>query len=158
MKSMIGLAVCFAVAFAAAAAGSIASIRAAEFYQELNRPAWAPPGAVFGPVWTFLYGCMALASWLVWREEAKRRAAALAVYLIQLFLNALWSWIFFAWREGCWAFVEILILWAFILLTIGLFWRIRRAAALLLVPYFLWVSFAAFLTYAVWRLNPHLLS
>ena len=101
---------------------------------------------------------MAVASWLVWREERRARAAALTVYLIQLALNALWSWLFFAWREGRWAFVEVLMLWALIALTIVLFWRIRKAAALLLAPYFLWVSFASFLTYAVWRLNPHLLS
>ena len=149
---------CFAVAFAAATIGSVASIRAGEFYQELSRPAWAPPSGVFGPVWTFLYCCMAVASWLVWREERRARFAALGVYLIQLALNALWSWLFFAWREGRWAFVEVLVLWAFIALTIVLFWRIRKAAALLLVPYFLWVSFASCLSFAVWRLNPNLLS
>ena len=158
LKSIIGLVVSFAVAFAAAAVGSIASIRAGEFYRELSRPAWAPPSGVFGPVWTFLYCCMAVASWLVWREERNARGAALAVYLIQLALNALWSWLFFAWREGRWAFGEVLMLWALIALTIVLFWRIRKLAALLLVPYFLWVSFASFLTFAVWRLNPHLLS
>jgi tryptophan-rich sensory protein len=157
LKNVIGLAVCFAVAFAAAAVGSIASIRAAEFYQELSRPAWAPPGEVFGPVWTFLYCCMAFASWLVWRAERRRTFTALTVYLIQLVLNALWSWLFFAWRQGRWAFVEVLVLWTFILLTIVLFWRIRKMAALLLAPYLLWVSFASFLTFAVWKLNPHLL-
>ena len=150
--------VCFAVAFAAAAVGSVASIRAAEFYQELSRPAWAPPGNVFGPVWTFLYCCMALASWLVWREGRTRNRTALTVYLIQLGLNALWSWLFFAWRQGQWAFLEVILLWSFILATITLFWRVRKAAALLLVPYFLWVSFAACLTFAVWKLNPRLLS
>lgn len=158
LKSVAGLMVCFAVAFAAAAVGSVASIRAAEFYQELSRPSWAPPANVFGPVWTFLYCCMALASWLVWRESSAHRSRALAVYLAQLGLNALWSWLFFAWREGRWAFAEVIVLWAAILLTIILFWRVRRVAALLLVPYFLWVSLAACLTFAVWKLNPGLLS
>lgn len=157
-KSAIALIVCFAVAFAAAAVGSIASIRAADFYQELSRPLWAPPANLFGPVWTLLYCCMAVASWLVWRERSAHGAKALAVYLGQLALNALWSWLFFVWREGRWAFVEVIVLWAAILLTIVLFWRVRRIAALLLVPYFLWVSFAACLTYAVWKLNPGLLS
>lgn len=156
-QSIAGLIVCIVVAFAAAAVGSIASIRAAEFYQELSRPSWAPPASLFGPVWTFLYFCMAIASWLVWREGSAHRSSALAVYLVQLGLNALWSWLFFAWREGRWAFVEVIVLWAAILLTIILFWRIRKAAAFLLFPYFLWVSFASCLTFAVWKRNPHLL-
>ena len=117
-KSVVGLVVCFGVAFSAATIGSIASIRAAEFYEQLSRPSWAPPGSVFGPVWTFLFCCMALASWLVWREGRTRSFTALAVYVIQLILNALWSWLFFAWRNGRWAFIEVLFLWAAILLTI----------------------------------------
>src|SRR5690606_24820301 len=113
--------------------------------------------SLFGPVWTFLYCCMALASWLVWKSGSARSFNALAVYVVQLALNALWSWLFFAWRMGDWAFLEILILWAFISLNIILFWRISRLAAILLIPYFLWVSFAAFLAYSIWRLNPQLL-
>ena len=157
-KSIGGLIVCFAIAFAAATVGSIASIRAAEFYQELSRPTWAPPATVFGPVWTFLYCCMAIASWLVWRESSAHKSTALALYLVQLALNALWSWLFFAWREGRWAFIEVVVLWGAIVLTIVFFWRVRRAAALLLVPYLLWVSFASYLTFSVWKLNPRLLS
>ncbi len=156
-KSITGFLICFIVAFAAAAAGSIASIRAVAFYQELTRPGWSPPAFLFGPVWTLLYACMAVASWLVWRENSPRRSTALAVYVVQLALNALWSWLFFAWRRGQWSFVEVLVLWAAILLTVVLFWRIRRAAGLLLVPYLLWVSFASCLTYSVWQLNPGLL-
>ena len=157
-KNVAGLVVCFIIAFAAAAVGSVASIRASEFYLELSRPTWAPPAGVFGPVWSALYALMAVASWLVWQTHHARRFSALAVYVVQLALNALWSWIFFAWREGRWAFVEVLVLWAFVLLTVILFWRVRRAAGMLLVPYLLWVSFAACLTFAVWRLNPRLLS
>lgn len=158
MKNGAAFVICFAVAFAAAAAGAIASVRAAEFYQELSRPAWAPPAGVFGPVWTALYCSMAVASWFVWRQSSHRRFAALAVYVLQLALNALWSWLFFAWRQGGWAFAEVLVLWSCVLATIVLFWRVRRVAAILLVPYFLWVSFASLLTFAVWRLNPRLLS
>lgn len=154
---MIGLLVCTAVAFSAAALGAIASIRAADFYAQLARPTWAPPAGVFGPVWSVLYCAMAIASWLVWRREGAGRSAALTTYLLQLALNALWSWLFFAWHEGRWASVEVIALWAFILLTMALFWRVSRAAALLLLPYFLWVSFASCLTFAVWRLNPRLL-
>ena len=152
-----GLLACFALAFAAAALGSIASIRAVAFYQQLTRPDWAPPPYVFGPVWTLLYTMMAIASWLVWRAESPLRIPALAAYVAQLALNALWSWLFFAWRQGRWAFLEVVVLWAAILLTVVLFWRIRRGAGLLLLPYLLWVSFASCLTYAVWRLNPTLL-
>lgn len=153
-RSILGLVVCFAVAFAAAAIGSVASIHAAGFYQELSRPSWAPPAGVFGPVWTVLYGCMAVASWLVWRETRPGRWTALAVYGVQLAVNALWSWLFFAWHQGRWAFVEVVVLWALILITLVVFWRIRKLAALLLVPYLAWVSFAACLTFAVWRMNP----
>lgn len=157
-KIFIGLLVCFAVAFTAATLGSIASIRAAEFYQQLSRPSWAPPGRVFGPVWTLLYCAMALASWLVWKTNSPQRSGALAAYLLQLALNALWSWLFFAWRLGQWAFIEVLVLWIAIALTMILFWRIHRLAALLLLPYFLWVTYASCLTHAVWRQNPDLLS
>jgi tryptophan-rich sensory protein len=153
-KSVLGFAACLAIAFAAAAIGAIASIRAAEFYRELVRPTWAPPASVFGPVWTVLYSSMAVASWLVWRSPAPGRTIALTAYVLQLALNALWSWLFFAWHDGRWAFVEVIALWGFILLTIVLFWRVSRAAAILLLPYFLWVSFASCLTFAVWRLNP----
>lgn len=152
------LVVCVAVAFAAAGIGAVASIRAAEFYQALSRPEWAPPSGIFGPVWSFLYCCMAIASWLVWRGTAEGRFRALLVYHGQLALNALWSWLFFVWHQGRWAFVEVLLLWAAIVFTIVLFWRVRKGAALLLVPYLLWVSFATLLTFAVWRLNPRVLA
>jgi benzodiazapine receptor len=158
IKNSKALIICFVVAFTAAAVGATASIRAAQFYQELSRPAWAPPAGVFGPVWTALYCCMAVASWFVWTKSDDRRFTALAVYALQLALNALWSWLFFVWREGQWSFVEVLVLWACILATIVLFWRVRPVAGVLLVPYFLWVTFASCLTFAVWRLNPQLLS
>lgn len=157
-RSLAGLAVSFAVTAAAAAAGSAASIGAAGFYQELERPSWAPPSGVFGPVWTVLYIGMAVAAWLIWRERHPRGKAALAAYLIQLALNALWSWLFFAWRNGAGAFVEGVLLWAAVLLTTLLFARIRKPAALLMVPYLLWVTFASFLTFSIWRLNPGLLA
>lgn len=156
-QQILGLIVCLGVAFATAAIGAVASVRAAEFYQTLVQPSWAPPAALFGPVWSFLYLCMGVASWLVWRTRDARRGPALAIYLAQLALNALWSWLFFAWQEGRWAFVEILVLWVFIVATIVVFWRIHRCAAALLLPYLLWVSFATGLAYTMWRLNPGVL-
>ena len=155
----IGLLGWVAITFAAAAAGAIASIDAGSFYEQLARPAWAPPGWLFGPVWSALYLLMSVAAWLVWREQgAKGLPVALALFLIQLGANALWSWLFFAWRYGALAFAEVLVLLALIVATLVSFWRIRRSAGLLLVPYLAWVCFASVLTWAVWQRNPTLLS
>jgi benzodiazapine receptor len=145
-----------ALTYAAAAVGAIASTEAGTFYQELARPAWAPPGWLFAPVWSTLYFLMAIAAWLVWRQNGFR-GAALTLYIAQLVLNALWTWIYFVWRDGMWAFVEIVVLWAFILATLVAFWRLRPLAGALLIPYLAWVSFATALTYATWRANPQLL-
>ena len=142
------------VAFIAAAVGGIASMDAASFYAALARPAWAPPASVFGPVWTVLYALMGVASWLVWRESgAMLRKPALGVYVVQLIANALWSWLFFYWKSGALAFAEVLLLLALIVLTVAMFWRVRRLAALLLLPYLAWVAFASALTWSVWRAN-----
>jgi tryptophan-rich sensory protein len=134
--------------------GGIASMDAASFYAALARPAWAPPASVFGPVWTVLYALMGVASWLVWRESgAMLRKPALGVYVVQLIANALWSWLFFYWKSGALAFAEVLLLLALIVLTVAMFWRVRRLAALLLLPYLAWVAFASALTWSVWRAN-----
>lgn len=147
-----------AISFVAAAAGSIASIMAATFYSALARPAWAPPPAIFGPVWTVLYTLMAIAAWLVWREGGFRAArTALVLFLVQLVANALWSWLFFGWHRGAFALADILLLWLLIACTIAAFWRIKPLAGALLAPYLLWVSFATALNYAVWQLNPGIL-
>jgi tryptophan-rich sensory protein len=142
----------------AGAIGALASIDAKEFYASLDQPAWAPPAGVFGPVWSLLYMCMALAAWLIWRERGFARArGALGLFLAQLALNALWSWLFFGWHRGALAFADILVLLALIVATIVAFARIRKAAAWLLAPYLAWVSFATFLNYSVWQRNPLLL-
>jgi len=140
------------------AVGAIASIDAKEFYATLEQPAWAPPSAVFGPVWTLLYISMAVSAWLVWRERGFARArGALGLFVAQLVLNALWSWLFFAWHQGALAFIDVLLLLVLIAATIVSFWRLSRVAAVLLVPYVLWVGFASVLTWAVWRGNPGVL-
>lgn len=155
---LAGLAAWLAVCFAAAAIGGIASIQAASFYAQLVRPQWAPPAAWFGPVWTVLYVMMGIAAWLVWRVGGFRAArTALTVFLVQLALNALWSWLFFRWKLGALAFVEIVLLWLLIVATLAGFWRICKTAGALLVPYLLWVGFATALCYSVWRLNPGVL-
>ena len=152
---MKALARWLAASFVAAALGAVATRQAPEFYAQLVRPDWAPPGWLFGPVWTLLYAMMAIAAWRVWRKAGF--GTALYLFLAQLALNALWSWLFFAWRLGGAAFGEILLLWLLIAATVAAFFRIDRLAAALLVPYLLWVGFACALTHAVWRANPQLL-
>ena len=157
-KQILGLMGWLAVTFAAAALGAFASAQAAAFYGELLRPPWAPPASWFGPVWGVLYVLMAVAAWVVWRvpPEARTRTP-LALFLLQLVVNALWSWLFFAWRLGGLAFVDVAILLALIGGTLVSFWRVKRLAGALLFPYLCWVSFATALTWSVWQHNPTLL-
>ena len=157
-KQIVGLVVWLFVSFGAAAIGGAASIQAAPFYAQLARPEWAPPSFLFGPVWTVLYALMGIAAWLVWRVGGFRAAKpALILFLVQLALNALWSWLFFGWHRGALAFADILVLWALIVATSVAFWRIKPLAGVLLVPYLLWVSFASALNYSVWQLNSQVL-
>jgi translocator protein len=143
---------------AAGAIGAIASANSAQFYATLDRPPWAPPAGVFGPVWTVLYLSMGVAAWLVWRERSWARARhALGLFVAQLAVNALWSWLFFAWKLGAWGFADILLLIVLVVATIVAFARIRRAAAWLLAPYLAWITFAAALNFSVWQRNPGLL-
>lgn len=148
----------FTITFAAAALGAWASSSAASFYATLALPAWAPPASLFGPVWTLLYAMMAVAAWLVWRERGTAATRpALTLYLLQLGVNALWSWLFFGWRLGALAFVDILLLVVLLVATLIAFARIRALAAVMLVPYLGWITFAAALNFAVWRANPGVL-
>lgn len=146
------------VSLAAGAVGAVASVSAQDFYALLTKPWWAPPPWLFGPVWTLLYLLMGIAAWLVWRRgPADTVRRALSLFLAQLILNGLWTWIFFAWRLGGPALAEIVLLWTAILMTILFFWRVRPAAATLLLPYLAWVSFATALNAALWLANPTLL-
>jgi benzodiazapine receptor len=157
-QQIAGLAGWLVVSFIVAAIGGAASVEAGPFYKQLVRPEWAPPSSIFGPVWTILYILMGIAAWLVWRVGGFRAArSALVLFLVQLALNALWSWLFFAWQRGGLAFADILLLWMLIVATIVLFWRVSPLAGVLLVPYLLWVTFASALNYAIWRLNPQTL-
>lgn len=154
-QSMAGLAVCLGTAYTAAVIGGGATVRAGAFYTELTRPDWAPPGWLFGPVWSLLYTLMGIAAWLVWRKRGWRNArGVLSLYLAQLGVNAVWSWLFFAWRLGGLAFVWILFLEGLVLALIRSVNRISRPAAWLLWPYAAWLAFATALAFAVWRLNP----
>lgn len=155
---MAGLVGWLVVVFMAAAIGAAASVQAGPFYAQIARPGWAPPPSVFGPVWTVLYVLMGIAAWLAWRVGGFRPArSALTLFLVQLALNALWSWLFFGWHRGALAFADIMLLWAMLIATVIRFWRIRPLSGALLLPYLLWVSFASALNYSVWQLNPQAL-
>jgi benzodiazapine receptor len=157
-RDALGLAAWLVLCFFVATVGAAASIDAGSFYAQLARPGWAPPAAVFGPVWTALYTLMAIAAWLVWRVHRFSGARmALGLFLGQLAANGLWSWVFFKWHQGALATVNVAVLWLLLLVTLVAFWRKSRVAGTLLAPYLLWVTFASALTFAVWRMNPQLL-
>ena len=124
------------------------------FFQALRKPPGTPPPAAFGPAWGTLYLLMGVAAWLVWREGLTRQSAlALGLFMAQLTLNFAWSLIFFGQHRLGVALLEIAVLWLTILLTIVAFWRVRRAAGALLLPYLAWVSFATYLNAGVWWLQ-----
>ncbi|HEX8591299.1 MAG TPA: TspO/MBR family protein [Candidatus Paceibacterota bacterium] len=125
-----------------------------DWYQYLERPSFAPPNWVFGPVWTLLYALMGIAAFLIWKApQSAAQRVALTLFVVQLALNTLWSVIFFGLRNPGLALLEIIVLWVLILATIVAFARVRHAAAVLLVPYIAWVSFATILNYSFWALN-----
>ncbi|MFJ9687972.1 TspO/MBR family protein [Streptomyces bacillaris] len=146
---LLMLILCYAVA----GVGAAASGDAGGTYAALDRPAWAPPGWLFGPVWTVLYGTIAVAGWLVARRPAPGRRPALVAWGVQLVLNALWTPLFFAAEQYGAAFLDIALLLAAVLTTALLAARVDRRAALLLVPYLLWVGYAAALNLSLWLNN-----
>ena len=125
-----------------------------DWYMEILKPEWTPPGWIFGPVWTMLYISMGIALWLVWESRGKTNIKLpLIAFSIQLILNALWSWIFFGVHNLFVSVIEILFLLTMIIGTIYLFMKIKKVAGLILIPYALWVSFASYLNYTIWTLN-----
>lgn len=150
-----------AVATVAGLGGSWTDTGPGSWYDGLTKPDWTPPGWVFGVAWTLLYGTMAVAAWLVagtrpadfpahpHRSVALRRTLALSVYAVQLALNLGWTWLFFNRRLPGWALLEIVVLVAVTAVTVLAFARVRRLAAVLLVPYLGWLCFAATLNAAI---------
>jgi len=156
MKNGLKLVIAVAAPLAVGALAGIAtSAGGASWYPTLVKPPFNPPAWVFGPVWTVLYVLMGIAAFLVWRRglAAPGVQAALAVFLVQLVLNGLWSLVFFGLRRPGWGLVEIALLWLAIGGTAWLFRRVSPAAAMLLLPYWAWVSFAAVLNASIWWLN-----
>lgn len=153
-KGALGLIVFFAVCLGAAGLGSFftaSSVR--DWYPRLRKPTGTPPSWVFGPVWTILYVMMATSAWLVWREYGQGALPALLIFLAQLALNVAWSGIFFGSRMIGLALTEIIVLWLAIAFNIFVFYTLLPTAALLLLPYLLWVSYASYLNWGFWRLN-----
>lgn len=124
------------------------------WYATLAKPSFNPPNWIFGPVWTFLFFLMGISLFLIWNERSKGKNIQTAVlfFFQQLSLNILWSALFFGLHNPFLAFMEITVLWLSILMTISYFAKIKKTAAWLLVPYILWVSFAAFLNFSIWKL------
>lgn len=121
------------------------------WYAGLNKPSWNPPAWIFGPAWTLLYTLMAVAAWLVWRRAGWSRS--LALYFVQLALNAAWTPIFFGSHELGWALIEIMTMWVAIALTLASFLRVNKTAGWLFVPYLAWVTFATALNFTLWQMN-----
>ena len=152
ISSIVALAGFIAGCFLAAMTGAF--FRPGEWYERLKKPSWRPPNRLFAPVWTILYLMIAVSGWLVWRQAGFVGAALpLAVYGLQLVLNAAWTPLFFGLHRPDLGFVDIVLVWLSIVAAIVLFVPISVAAAVLLVPYLVWVTFATALNFAVWRLN-----
>jgi benzodiazapine receptor len=142
------------IAACALAALTGALFRPGVWYERLAKPAWRPPNWLFAPVWSLLYLMIAVSGWLVWREAGVSGAAgALAIYALQLGLNAAWTPVFFGLHRIGLGFATICLLWLGIVATIVAFYPVSAPAALLLLPYLAWVTFAAALNYAIWRVN-----
>jgi translocator protein len=143
--------VCFA---AAGVGGAVTTPKIGTWYATLAKPSWNPPNWIFGPVWSALYCCMAIAAWLVWWQDGFSGATLpLALFAVQLVLNVLWSCIFFGLEKPGLAYGEVLVLAAAIAATMIAFWQRSNIAGILFVPYLAWVSFASFLNFTIWRLN-----
>jgi translocator protein len=152
-RDFVGLAAILAICLGVmAVGGAVTSTTVDTWYQTRAKPDFAPPDWVFGPVWTALYIMIAVAGWLVWRRTGARGHAQ-SLFAAQLALNLAWSVLFFGMTWVGVALFEIVILWIAIAATTHAFWSINRTAALLFLPYLLWVGYAAVLNGAIWVMN-----
>jgi len=155
LYQVIALVIFLVICFITAGIGSMATTPNIDsWYKNLAKPSWTPPNWLFGPVWAILYITMAVSAWLVWRDAGLSKAAIpLALFALQLILNALWSWLFFGSHNPSAAMIEIAALWLAILATIIIFWKVTPLAGALMLPYIAWVTFASALNFAIWRLS-----
>lgn len=133
--------------------GLLTDLSVNTWYPPLAKPPWTPSGATIGAVWTILYAFMGIAAWIVWRSAPADRARPLALYGLQLILNVGWSALFFGLQSPGLAFFEIVLLWSAILATAMTFWKVSKLAAVLMVPYLIWVGFAGVLNALIWKMN-----
>ena len=157
MKTYVRLIISVVLCQAAGIVGSLFTAPAINsWYAGLRRPAFSPPNWVFAPVWTTLYLLMGISLFMVWNVGLEKSAVkkSIMIFSIQLLLNILWSYLFFGLRSPLMGFIEIVVMWLMILLTMLSFFKISKKAALLLVPYLAWVSIASYLNYSILVLNP----
>lgn len=155
IKSWPKLIASILLAQSAGGIGSFFTINAIPtWYAFLNKPIFSPPNWLFGPVWTILYTMIGISFYIIWINHKKENAWALKFFLFHLFLNSIWSIIFFGVKNLGLAFIEIVIMWSTIVYMIIRFKKIDKWASYLLIPYLLWVSFATILNFSIWKLNP----
>ncbi|MGE5541231.1 MAG: TspO/MBR family protein [Bacillota bacterium] len=153
-KQILPFLICIGLAFLAGAIGSFYTFpNIASWYAGLVHPSWTPPNWVFGPVWTTLYILMGMAAALIWRSGRKGTLLPLALYFVQLTVNASWSIVFFGMHNLIGGLVIIKVLWLMIAALMALSWRYSRTATYLLIPYLLWVTYAATLNLGIFLLN-----
>ncbi|UCC99693.1 MAG: tryptophan-rich sensory protein [Phycisphaerales bacterium] len=149
---LLGLTFWVALTFGVAAFGS--QFEPGDWYAHIAKPAWTPPGWVFGPVWGLLYLLMGVSAWLVWRQRFRTSVSLpLGFYIVQLAVNGLWSWIFFGSQRIGLALIDLTVLVIVVAITAAMFWRVNRRAGYMLLPYLLWISFAAVLNFQIWQMN-----
>lgn len=156
MKNIIKLIISIVICQLAGIVGSLFTVPSIpSWYASLNKPEFNPPNWIFSPVWITLFLLMGISLYIIWSSKTKisYKKTAFIFFGVQLLLNTLWSIIFFGFQAPFYAFIEIILLWFSILITIIVFYRISRPAAYLLVPYILWVSFAAVLNFFIFILN-----
>jgi translocator protein len=150
---IIKLIICIAICQIIGLLSSLFNIKSIPgWYSKQRKPSFNPPNGVFGPVWTILYLLMGVSLYLI-LVSGKETTTAIIVFSIQLFLNLIWSAIFFGMKKPFFAFIEIILLWLSILVNIFIFYPISKVSSYLLIPYFLWVGFAAILNFSIWTLN-----
>jgi tryptophan-rich sensory protein len=156
MKTWLKIIIAIIICEAAGLIGAIFTTpNIASWYATLDKPVFSPPNWLFGPVWTTLYFLMGIAVALIWQKGLKEQKVkkSFIFFWVHLFFNAIWSIIFFGWHQIFWAFCDIIIIWLMILILLIMFGRLKKSAAYLLIPFFIWVSLASVLNFALWWLN-----
>ena len=157
VKDIPKLIISIIIVFLAGAVGTVYTLpQITTWYAALTKPSWTPPNWTFGPIWSTLYVLMGISLFLVWRESLERKDVKIAilVFAVQLTINIIWSLVFFGGHNIFGGLVLVIILWIAILANIIVFYRVSKAAGLILIPYLIWVSIASYLNYSVFLLNP----